>query len=272
MREARLMKQVLTRVPADAQAPQGSTVYADSGSNITSTVAAIGSSTIACDYCYFQGPGATTFTNLTSASVSAPASTPSPSQSAPSPGGGSSSISGGAIAGIVIGALAGVALVALLAWLLLMRRNQAAKDVEMAKTKAEKPQVTSVKNRTPPGAIAPLHPYCCLCARCSAQQTLMSSWTTASAIIVGGRTSPSPGRVPREAISGPPPSRSSERPMLCACHHSTRTHDILNDSHIDLWSTSPNGSPAWPRSQVCVLGGGHGQLLEPAARHQRPPL
>ena len=134
-------------MPAHAQALQGPTVYADSGSNITSAVAAIDNSTIACDYCYFQGPGATTFTNLTSADARAPAS-----------GGGSSSISGGAIAGIVIGALAGVALVALLAWLLLKRRKEAAKDVEMAKAQPVKPQVTSVKNRATPGA--PSVPQC----------------------------------------------------------------------------------------------------------------
>lgn len=131
----------------DLQAPQGSAIYADSGSKITSSVAAIGSSTVACESCLFQAPGATTFTNLTSASARAPASAPSPSG-----GGGGSSISGGAIAGIVIGALAGVALVALLAWLLLRRRKQAAKDVEMAKAKPAKPQVTSVKNRATPGA------------------------------------------------------------------------------------------------------------------------
>ena len=43
---------------------------------------------------------------------------------------------------------------ALLAWLLLRRRKRAAKDVEMAKAEPVKPQVTSAKNRTPPGAPA----------------------------------------------------------------------------------------------------------------------
>ena len=124
-----------------AQAAEGSTVYADSGSSITSTVAAVDNTTVACSSCLFKGPGAMTFTNITSASSSA---------------GGGSSLSGGAIAGIVIGALAGVAVVALLAWLLLRRRNQAAKDVEMAKAKPDKPQITSVKTRAPPGTPAVL--------------------------------------------------------------------------------------------------------------------
>ncbi len=121
-------------------------MYADSGSNITSSVAAINNSTVACDYCLFQGPGATSFTNLTSSGGRAL----SPGTSS---GSGGSNLSGGAIAGIIIGALAGVALVALLAWLLLRRRKKAAdkKDVEMAKP--EKPQVTSAKNRLPPGAM-----------------------------------------------------------------------------------------------------------------------
>ena len=158
------------QVPNGAtQAPQGSAVYADSGSKITSTVAAVGSTAVACDFCLFQGPGATKFTNLTSAGSRAlsPGSAPTPS---PSGSTGSSGISGGAIAGIIIGALAGVALVALLAWLLLRRRKQAAKDVEMAKPKPVHPQVTSVKNRTPPGA-PPLPDAACLHAILQAAQT-----------------------------------------------------------------------------------------------------
>ncbi len=151
----RVLMRELSRHLGAAQAPQGSAVYADSGSKISSTVAAVGSSAVACDYCLFQGPGATTFTNLTSAGSRAlsPGSAPSPSGST-----GGSSISGGAIAGIIIGALAGVALLALLAWLLLRRRKRAAKDVEMAKAEPVKPQVTSAKNRTAPGA--PLVPDC----------------------------------------------------------------------------------------------------------------
>ena len=139
----------LSRYTRAAQASQGSAVYADSGSNITSTVAAVGGTAVVCDYCLFQGPGSTSFTNLTSAGSRAlsPGSAPSPSASSSG-----SSISGGTIAGIVIGALAGVALLALLALLLLRRRKQTAKDVEMAKAEQEKPQVTSVKNRTAPGA------------------------------------------------------------------------------------------------------------------------
>ena len=128
-----------------AQAPQGSTVYADSGSKITSMVATIDNSSVACNSCLFQGPGDTSFANLTSSGAAAA----SPSTNS---GSGGSSLSGGAIAGIIIGALAGVALVLLLAWLLLRRRKDTAakKDVEMAKS--EKPQVTSAKNRLPPGS------------------------------------------------------------------------------------------------------------------------
>ena len=132
-------------------------------------MAAIGNSSVACNYCLFQGPGATSFANLTSSGGRAL----SPGTS--SGGSGGSSLSGGAIAGIIVGALAGVALVALLAWLLLRRRKDIAakKDVEMAKP--EKPQVTSAKNRLPPGMIrlqpvsschaAALSRYCQLATR-----------------------------------------------------------------------------------------------------------
>ena len=115
-------------------------MYADSGSNITSTVPAIDNSTVACDYCLFQAPGATSFTNVTSSGdhvLSPRTSTLT----------GSSSLSGGAIAGIVIGALAGLALAALLAGMLLRRRT---KGVEIAKP--GKPPVTNVMNRPRSGA------------------------------------------------------------------------------------------------------------------------
>ena len=160
-----VLRRALSTVSGAAQAPQGFAVYADSGSKITSTVAAVGSPAVACDYCLFQGPGATTFTNLTSAGGRAlsPGSAPSPSGST-----GSSGISGGAIAGIIIGALAGVVLVALLAWLLLRRRKRAAKDVEMAKAEPVKPQVTSVKNRAPPGAPCASLPPDAACLHASA--------------------------------------------------------------------------------------------------------
>ena len=123
-------------------------MYADSGSSITSTVAAIDTSTVACDYCLFQGPGATSSTNLTSSGGRAL----TPGTSSGSSGSGGSSLSGGAIAGISVGALAGVALIVVLAWLVFRRGKTAAvkKDVEMAKP--EKPQVTTAKNRLPPGA------------------------------------------------------------------------------------------------------------------------
>ena len=122
-----------------AQAPLGDTVYADSGSKITSTVAAVNLSTVACDYCLFQAPGSSSFTNLYSGG-----SALSPGNSSVS---GGSSLSGGAIAGVVIGALGGVALVAGLAWLLLRRRR---KDEGI--DKPEKLLDADVDNRPSPGA------------------------------------------------------------------------------------------------------------------------
>ena len=100
---------------------------------------------MACNYCLFQGPGATAFTNITSASARAPAPGASPGSSS-----GSSSLSAGAIGGLVAGALLTLALAALLVRLLLKRRKVAAgKDVELAK--AEQPRIISVENRVPRG-------------------------------------------------------------------------------------------------------------------------
>ena len=141
------------------QAANGSAVYADSGSKVTSTVAAVDASTVACASCLFQGPGASGFTNLTSAVGQTSPSPITPSSPGSSSGGGSS-LSGGVVGGIVAGALFGILVVALIVWLLLTRRKKVAgKDVELAKPTPS--QVMSVENRMPRGAADSSH--CCAC-------------------------------------------------------------------------------------------------------------